>query len=490
MNNDNNLYNNNDNPYSNDNKMNNSDNNLNNNHMNNDISNENHMYNNNYNNSSNYQYDTWRVAEDDNRQVYPTPKLSDEPKKKKKGFFKVIRFTAAALIFGIIAGAGASGYHYFFQGGKDRSELVTIQEENSQPDEVAIPLEDNFETDASTISTSTHTQGIITDVSDVVEKVMPSIVTINSTDIITKYDIFFGRQFSEPVQGSGSGIIIGQSESTILVVTNNHVVESAQEIDIVFSDETSAPATIKGADVRSDLAILEINIDDLSKDTLEAIRVASLGDSDELKPGQMVIAIGNALGYGQSVTVGYVSALDREIEIENGIKMNLIQTDAAINPGNSGGALININGEVIGINSLKFASEKVEGMGYAIPISDAIPMINLLMNEQALEVNEMGFLGINVESAQNVTKALSERFNMPVGIFVNDVVEDSPAEAAGLKQGYIITGYNDVSIETVDDLINVLTYSRPGDEITLKVKVLQNGEYIDDQLDVVLSKRP
>lgn len=489
MNNDNNLYNN-DNSYNNDNEKSSSDNDLNNNHMNSNISSNNQMPNNNYNSNSNYQYDSWDAVVDDNRQVYPTPQISEEPKKKRKGFIKAVRFVLVALVFGIIAGAGASGYHYFFQGGKEKSELVAIEDEYSQHDEGAIKLENNTDTEASTIPTTTHVEGIITDVSDVVEKVMPSIVTINSTDIITQYDIFFGRQFSEPVQGSGSGIIIGQSDSTILVVSNNHVVENAEEIKIVFSDETSAPATIKGADVRSDLAILEIDMEDLSKDTLDTIRVASLGDSDELKAGQMVIAIGNALGYGQSVTVGYVSALDREIQIENGIKMNLIQTDAAINPGNSGGALININGEVIGINSLKFASEKVEGMGYAIPISDAIPMINLLMNEQTLEVNEMGFLGINVESAQNVTKALSEQFNMPVGIFVNDVVEDSPAEAAGLQQGHIITGYNNVKIETIDDLINVLTYSRPGDEITLKVKALQNGEYVDKQLNIVLSERP
>lgn len=414
----------------------------------------------------------------------------DKPKKKNRIFLRFIRFAAAALVFGIIAGAGASAYQYFFQGGKDRIELANRQIEDNGSDEESLHLDNNSDTDVSLIPTTASPQGIITDVSDVVEKVMPSIVTINSTDIITQYDIFFGRQFSKPVEGSGSGIIIGQSDSTILVVTNNHVVENAKDIEIVFSDESSANATIKGADVRSDLAILEIDMGDLSKDTLDTIRVANLGHSDELKAGQMVIAIGNALGYGQSVTVGYVSALDRVVELENGIKMNLIQTDAAINPGNSGGALININGEVIGINSLKFASEKVEGMGYAIPISDAIPMINLLMNDQALEVAEMGFLGINVETAQDVNEVLAERFNMPVGVFINDIVEGSPADQAGLQQGHIITGYNDVKIETIEELINVLTYSRPGDKIVLKIKVLQDGEYIDKSLEVVLSERP
>ena len=170
--------------------------------------------------------------------------------------------------------------------------------------------------------------------------------------------------------------------------------------------------------------------------------------------------------------------------------MKLLQTDAAINPGNSGGALININGEVIGINSVKFEDILVEGMGYAIPISDAIPMINLLMNNKVQEVAEMGFLGINLESAQDVTKDLAEQFNMPMGIYINDVIKDSPAEKAGLKSGHIIVGYDDLKIETIDDLINILTYSRPGDEITLKVKERQDGEYVDKELNIVLGERP
>lgn len=234
---------------------------------------------------------------------------------------------------------------------------------------------------------------------------------------------------------------------------------------------------------------MEVAINDLSEETLNKIKVARLGDSKSLKAGEMVIAIGNALGYGQSVTVGYVSALDREIEVQ-GIKMNLLQTDAAINPGNSGGALININGEVIGINSVKFADTKVEGMGYAIPITDAIPMINLLMNNKVMEVAEMGFLGINVETAQNVTKDLSEQFNMPIGIFINDVVENSPAEKAGLRSGHIIVAFDDLKVETVEDLLNILTYSRPGDEAVIKIKELQNGEYVEKELNVVLSERP
>lgn len=440
-----------------------------------------------YNNKDNNE---WSMADDTSYQVYPTPQLKKEAKKKNRYFARFIKFTATALAFGLIAGAGASGYHYFFQGGRVKKVDIIEEDKDFIEDEAVQSLsEDNDNLTSNPIPTATNAEGIITDVSDIVDKVMPSIVKINSTNIITRYDIFFGRKFNEPVGGSGSGIIIGQSDSSILIVTNNHVVNGAEEIDIVFVDESSVKATIKGADTRTDLAVLEVAIDDLSEETLNTIKVARLGNSNQLKAGEMVVAIGNALGYGQSVTVGYVSALDREIDID-GITMNLLQTDAAINPGNSGGALLNIKGEVIGINSLKFANEKVEGMGYAIPISDAIPMINLLMNNKALDITEMGFLGINVETAQNVTKDLAEQFHMPIGIFINDIVEDSPAEKAGLRSGHIIVGLNGVKIETIEDLLNILTYSRPGEEIILKVKELQDGSYIEKELNVILSERP
>lgn len=445
-------------------------------------------YNNyNINNPGNNQQEGWRMAED-NRQVYPTPQLNEKHSKKKKGKFgKFMLFMAAALAFGIIAGIGASGYHYFFMGGRGKAliEQEIDQKLDQTDDDDAAKVSDSD----NAVYTGSKIEGIVSDVSDIVDKVMPSIVSINSTDIITSYDIFFGSKINSPVVGSGSGIIIGQSDSHILIVTNNHVIENAEKIEIVFADDSKAEASVKGANANSDLAVLEVAIDDLSDETLNSIKVARLGNSNNLKAGEMVIAIGNALGYGQSVTVGYISALDREIEIE-GIKMNLLQTDAAINPGNSGGALLNIYGEVIGINSVKFADTNVEGMGYAIPISDAIPMINLLMNSKALEVTEMGFLGINVETAQNVTEDLATLYNMPVGIFINDVVEGSPAEKAGLKPGHIIVGFDDIKIETVDDLLNVLTYSRPGDEVVLKIKERSDGKYVDKELNVVLGKRP
>lgn len=415
---------------------------------------------------------------------------SKYPKKKKKGFFlRALGLMAAALAFGLIAGATATGYHYFFQGDRDNKAGIIIDDDQSTSEEDNDESIIEISEDESDSAVYNSTEGIITDVSDVVEKVMPSIVSINSTDIITQYDIFFGRRYSTPVEGSGSGIIIGQNDTSILIVTNNHVVDSAQEIEAVFFDDSKVKATIKGADPRSDLAVIEVAIKDIPKETLSTIKVARIGDSDKLKAGEMVIAIGNALGYGQSVTVGYVSALNREIT-NQGITMNLIQTDAAINPGNSGGALINIHGEVVGINSLKFADTRVEGMGYAIPISDAIPMINLLMTNKVLDVAEMGFLGISVETAQNVTRDLANQFNMPVGIFINDIIENSPAEEAGLKSGHIIVAFNKMKVETIDDLVNMLTYSRPGEEIILSIRELQNGEYVEKDLNVILGERP
>lgn len=415
---------------------------------------------------------------------------SKYPKKKKKGFFlRALGLMAAALAFGLIAGATATGYHYFFQGGRDNKAGIIIDDDQSTSEEDNDESIIEISEDESDSAVYNSTEGIITDVSDVVEKVMPSIVSINSTDIITQYDIFFGRRYSTPVEGSGSGIIIGQNDTSILIVTNNHVVDSAQEIEAVFFDDSKVKANIKGADPRSDLAVIEVAIKDIPKETLSTIKVARIGDSDKLKAGEMVIAIGNALGYGQSVTVGYVSALNREIT-NQGITMNLIQTDAAINPGNSGGALINIHGEVVGINSLKFADTRVEGMGYAIPISDAIPMINLLMTNKVLDVAEMGFLGISVETAQNVTRDLANQFNMPVGIFINDIIENSPAEEAGLKSGHIIVAFNKMKVETIDDLVNMLTYSRPGEEIILSIRELQNGEYVEKDLNVILGERP
>lgn len=398
--------------------------------------------------------------------------------KKKRRVAKVFRFTAAALLFGILSGAVFQGYNYFTQ-----PEAV-IDEKNKDGDALKVA---ESEVNPTAVPTKVSSDEVVTDVSDVVANVMPSIVAINSSMVYTQYD-FWGRQFNEPVEGSGSGIIIGQNGSEILIVTNNHVVEGADQVEIVFADKSTAQAVVKGAESKSDLAVLSVKLEDLTEDTLGAIKVATLGSSEEVQPGQMVIAIGNALGYGQSVTVGYISAVNRDVTIDN-TTMTLIQTDAAINPGNSGGALINTAGEVIGINSVKYASKEVEGIGYAIPISDAVPMINELMNREEIKTSEQGFLGVYLDSAQNVTELHAERFNMPIGVYINEVVEDSPAANAGLKAGYIITGIDSHKIETTDDIVNVLSYRKAGETIKLKTSVLENGEYVEKTLDVTLGKK-
>jgi serine protease Do len=410
--------------------------------------------------------------------VYPTLAVSEEkkPKKKRKipGAFKL---TAAAVAFGLIAGGTFQGYY-----------MVAHLNDAAQSDKIQIAQVSQTDSKGDTITpTNTSTEGVVTDVSDVVSKVMPSIVAINSTADVTNYD-FFGREYTQQSQASGSGIIIGQNDNNLLIATNNHVIDGAQSVEIVFSDNSKAPATVKGADANSDLAVLSVKMSDLSDKTAAAIKVASLGNSDNVKPGEMAIAIGNALGYGQSVTVGYISAVNREVDINNN-KMSLLQTDAAINPGNSGGALLNADGQVIGINSIKYADTDVEGMGYAIPITKAIPMINELMNRESVATADQGFLGIDASSAQNVTQEYATRFNMPIGVYVNDVIKGSPAEAAGLVQGDIITGLDNSKVETIDDLVNALSYKKAGQQVKLVIQVKENGSYVEKTLDITLGKK-
>lgn len=408
------------------------------------------------------------------------PNISSEekPRKKKRGL-GAAKLIASAVAFGLIAGVVFQGYYIVawpsedkLSSNKDSIQIAEITQDKSSND---------------TIVPTSSSDTIATDVSDVVTKVMPSIVAINSSSRVTGYD-FFGRGYDEEVQGSGSGIIIGQNGAEILIVTNNHVIEGATSIEIVFADETKATAVIKGAEANADLAVLSVDLDDLTKETVANIKVATIGDSNATKPGEMVIAIGNALGYGQSVTVGYISAVNREVTLGDQT-MTLLQTDAAINPGNSGGALINSAGQLIGINSVKFASEEVEGMGYAIPISNAIPMINELMNREIIAEEDQGFLGINTTTAQNVTKELATRFNMPIGVYVNDIVAESPAEAAGLRQGDIITGLNGVTIETIDDLISALSYKKSGQKVDLVIQSKEKGAYTQKTLEVILGDK-
>lgn len=420
--------------------------------------------------------------EDNNKvESHKEKKVKKKAGNGKKFLKKSAALVSAAVVFGVVAGVVFNGVS--IRGKNDGAiGMKPIDEITGIADSEATPNPD--ETSNGNIVQTGLTEVSATDVSGVVENVMPAIVAINCSATQTQYD-FFGREYNREISGSGSGFIIGQNNDEILIATNNHVVADATAIEIVFNDDTKAVATIKGTEPSSDLAVVAVNIDDLTEETKANIKVATLGNSDNVKTGEMAIAIGNALGYGQSVTVGYISALDREVTVD-GVTLNLIQTDAAINPGNSGGALINAKGEVIGINSVKYADTNVEGIGYAIPISHAIPIINDLMNREELEESQMAYLGI---SGKNVEKSYAEAFNMPVGVYVYTVAEDSAAEKAGLQQGDIITKFNGRSISNMSELMSILSYTKGGTEATLTVNKLENGEYVEKEISITLGFR-
>ena len=361
---------------------------------------------------------------------------------------------------------------------------------------------DEIASEATTESTqsaqlATNVTYVESDVSNVVEKVMPAMVSIVNN--FTETANVFGQQYTQEEAASGSGIIVGKTDDELLIVSNNHVVESADTLTVTFIDGSEAQAQVKGLDSDMDLAVIAVSLNDLSDDTKNAITVATLGSSDDLKLGEPVIAIGNALGYGQSVTNGIVSALNREITLENGSTGlengstgTFIQTNAAINPGNSGGALLNMNGEVIGINSNKIGGTAVEGMGYAIPITSASPIIADLMERQTrtkVAEDEVGYIGISL-SLQEVTSQISQMYNMPEGIYVVSVEEGSAAANAGIMKGDIITKFDGSSISSYSDLQKTLQYYAAGDSVTVTVQRPQNGEYVSIELNLTLGSRP
>lgn len=409
-----------------------------------------------------------------------------EPKKTKKhgGYFrKAMVSVSLGLFFGLFAGIG----FYAVQQGTGMLKTGT---DTAVVDEIAA--------EATTESTQSSTQGSVqsatnvtyveSDVSDVVEKVMPAMVSIVNN--FTETANVFGQQYTQEEAASGSGIIVGKTDDELLIVSNNHVVESADKLTVTFIDGSEAQAQVKGLDSDMDLAVIAVSLNDLSDDTKNAITVATLGSSDDLKLGEPVIAIGNALGYGQSVTNGIVSALNREITLENGSTGTFIQTNAAINPGNSGGALLNMNGEVIGINSNKIGGTTVEGMGYAIPITSASPIIADLMERQTrtkVAEDEVGYIGI---SLQEVTSQISQMYNMPEGIYVVSVEEGSAAANAGIMKGDIITKFDGSSISSYSDLQKTLQYYAAGDSATITVQRPQNGEYVSVELNLTLGSRP
>lgn len=300
----------------------------------------------------------------------------------------------------------------------------------------------------------------------------------------------WGPSQTYEVPSSGSGIIVGQNEEELLIVTNNHVVEDANNLSVVFIDSTPVDAAIKGTDADSDLAVIAVPLKDIPADTLSQITVATLGNSDDLKMGQSVIAIGNALGHGQSVTVGWISALDREVTTEGTVTRNLLQTDAAINPGNSGGALLNMKGEVVGINAAKYSSTEVEGIGYAIPISKAQDIINSLMTKRtrnnAVEEGKEGYLGIQ---GITVDDSMARQLGMPSGVFVSGIIEDGAASRTDLREKDIITKFDDQTVRTMAALQDLLKYYREGETVTMTVQSLENGQYVERTIEITLGGR-
>lgn len=321
------------------------------------------------------------------------------------------------------------------------------------------------------------------DVSDIVESVSDSIVSITSTAYYQQFNFFTGITQYEG-QSSGSGVIVGKNDTTLYIVTNNHVIEGAEDLTIEFSNGTSVSAAINGTSTDPDIAILTVNLSDIDEETLNTIKVASLHTEDDLEVGNQVIAIGNALGYGQTVTVGYISALDRTIQTEDGTASGLIQTDAAINPGNSGGALVNMNGEVIGINVAKYADTDVEGIGYSIPITSIQDLISMLSKEKVNE-NEQGMLGIQ---CTNIDSSMSQQFGMPQGVYVYKITNENLNDE-GLCEKDIITAIEGQTITSVESLTSTLEYYKIGDKVELTIQRIEDGEYVEKTITVTLIEK-
>ena len=340
---------------------------------------------------------------------------------------------------------------------------------------------------ASEIAQQQSASAVVTDVTQVVEAVMPACVSITNNFTQTVQD-FWGQTYSQDETASGSGIIIGENEQELLIVTNNHVVDSTEQLYVQFIDGETVEAQVKGTDASADLAVVAVKLDTIADSTKQEICIARMGDSDSLKIGEPAIAIGNALGYGQSVTTGVISALNRKIESSNSEEgTSLIQTDAAINPGNSGGALLNMRGEVIGINSNKIGGSSIEGMGYAIPISTARPIIEDLMERQTrtkYSEEKRGYLGI---SCINVTSDLSENFSMPQGIFVAQVYSGTGAEAAGLVRGNIVVAFDGVTVQNQEELTKQMQYYKAGESVEITIMVNSANGYQQKNVTVTLS---
>lgn len=441
-----------------------------------------------YNGTSQYNGENSHHKDYHQSSFYPgnsyIPVQEKKPRRKNGTMAKKIAgVTAAALLFGVVSGGTMYGVNrisgnLFGTSGYEEEEQVTLQ---------TAPAAESSQTAGS--SAITASPAVVMDVSGIVEKAMPSVVAINNTMLYEK-NTWFGQSQTYEVPSSGSGIIIGENDEELLIVTNNHVVQDSTEMKVVFIDDTAVDASIKGTDSSSDLAVIAVPLDSISEETRQQISIATIGDSNELKVGQGVVAIGNALGYGQSVTVGYVSALEREVQTDDEESRFLLQTDAAINPGNSGGALLNMNGELIGINAAKYSSTEVEGMGYAIPISEAQDIINELMNKKTreeVEEGKQGYLGIQ---GTDIDRTASAMYDMPKGVYVYKITEDGAAANSDLKEKDIITKFDGQTIRNMTELQEMLTYYESGTTIKLTVQRLVEGAYQEREVEITLGSRP
>ncbi len=413
--------------------------------------------------SNEYNYYTPESGPDYNYEQNQEPK-----KKEKKKMPKLIKVISLALVFGIVASVAFQATNLVadrFLGTTENREVKSV---------------DNTKISQSTGETAKS------DIASIAEEVMPSVVSITNLSV-QQVQSFFGGIQEQESKSVGSGIIISQNDSELLIITNNHVVEGNETLTVSFVDEESVEAQVKGTDAAKDLAVIAVQTKEIKDTTMDQIKVAALGNSDQIQVGESVIAIGNALGYGQSVTSGIVSATGRELD---GIDEKLIQTDAAINPGNSGGALLNANGEVVGINTAKVATDTVEGMGYAIPISSVSDIIENLMNQETktkVSEAEQGQLGIQ---GVDVTADSSKMYNMPTGVYVSEVIAGGGAKKAGITKGSVITGINGISIDGMQALKEQLQYYRAGETVKITVATPEkNGEYAKRDVEVTLGKK-
>ena len=386
---------------------------------------------------------------------------------------KGTKFVATALAFGVLASTAFQGSNYLYH--KANGGTVTAT------DKAELNIANAVSSNASNSGSSdTESAG---SVSAIAQAAMPSLVAITNKSV-REMQSMFGQSQAYESESSGSGIIIGKTDTELLMVTNNHVVSGAQDLSVGFADESVAEATVKGTD-----ADHAVKLSDLSEDTLSTIKVIEIGSSSDLEVGEQVVAIGNALGYGQSVTTGIVSALNREVTIDNTTN-TLIQTDAAINPGNSGGALLNMSGQLVGINSAKYSDTTVEGMGYAIPVDDVVDIIENLMNrqvrtEKAAE-GQQGYLGV---SGQDVTSEVAQAYDMPKGVYITTVESGSAAEQAGLQKGDIITKFDGTSVSALSELREQISYYKAGEQVKITYNTQENGTYVEKTATVTLGEK-